>query len=175
MANSEGYISPWSDTRTVTVNSNPSTPTISLNGNVLSSNSNSGNQWYLDGVLIAGATSQSINVNQSGNYHVVVTNSSNCSTESSGINMNLSGIDVIEGDGLVSVYPNPNNGSFHLSFTNAYNQAKVNLTNSIGQTIFSDVITSKDYTVEGLSNGVYLLIIELENEVISKKVVVQSN
>ena len=175
VANSEGYISPWSDTRTVTVNSNPSIPTISLNGNVLSSSSNSGNQWYLDGVLIAGATSQSINVNQSGNYHVVVTNSSNCSTESSGINMNLSGIDVIEGDGLVSVYPNPNNGSFHLSFTNAYNQAKVNLTNSIGQTIFSDVITSKDYTVEGLSNGVYLLIIELENEVISKKVVVQSN
>jgi len=175
VTNSEGYISPWSDTRTVTVNSNPSIPTISLNGNVLSSSSNSGNQWYLDGVLIAGATSQSINVNQSGNYHVVVTNSSNCSTESSGINMNLSGIDVIEGDDLVSVYPNPNNGSFNLSFTNAYNQAKVNLTNSIGQTIFSDVITSKDYIIEGLSNGVYLLIIELENEVISKKVVVQSN
>ena len=36
-------------------------------------------QWYRNGQLIAGSTSDTINITQSGNYNVMVTNSNNCS------------------------------------------------------------------------------------------------
>ena len=42
----------------VTVNPLPPTPVISLNGNLLTSNAASGNQWYLNNTSISGATSQ---------------------------------------------------------------------------------------------------------------------
>ncbi len=69
----------------VTVNALPATPTISANGATsicqggsvqLTSSSATGNLWS------NGATSQSINVNNSGNYTVAVTNANNCSATS---------------------------------------------------------------------------------------------
>ncbi len=67
---------------TVTVNAIPATPTITpggpttfcAGGNVsLSSSSASGNQWYLNGNPIGGATNQAFSATTSGNYTVVVT------------------------------------------------------------------------------------------------------
>ena len=75
---------------TVTVNAYPSTPAITANGAttfcdggsvVLTSSSASGNQWYLNGTAISGATSQSYTATASGSYTVVVT-TSGCSTTS---------------------------------------------------------------------------------------------
>jgi hypothetical protein len=67
---------------TVTVNPVPSTPTITPGGPTtfctggsvtLTSSSASGNQWYLNGNSIGGATNQSYSATASGNYTVVVT------------------------------------------------------------------------------------------------------
>ncbi|HEX2831519.1 MAG TPA: carboxypeptidase regulatory-like domain-containing protein [Thermoanaerobaculia bacterium] len=66
----------------VTVNPVPSTPTITPGGSTtfcaggsvtLTSSSASGNQWYLDGNPIGGATNQSYVASASGSYTVVVT------------------------------------------------------------------------------------------------------
>src|SRR6185503_16825061 len=66
----------------VTVNPIPATPTITPAGPTtfcqggsvtLNSSSASGNQWYLDGNPIGGATSQAYIANASGSYTVVVT------------------------------------------------------------------------------------------------------
>lgn len=66
----------------------PPTPTISGNssfcsgGNVvLTSSASSGNQWYLGGSLISGATGSTYTVTTAGNYTVVVT-SNGCSSTS---------------------------------------------------------------------------------------------
>ncbi|MBA3707161.1 MAG: T9SS type A sorting domain-containing protein, partial [Bacteroidetes bacterium] len=60
---------------TVTVNSVPSTPSISIaNCNGLKSSSGGTNQWYLNGTLIPAATGQIYLPTQSGNYTVQTVN-----------------------------------------------------------------------------------------------------
>jgi hypothetical protein len=93
---------------TVTVNSIPAAPLISVNGTVLSSSSPTGNQWYLNGSVIPGATSQSYNVTQNGNYSVSVT-INGCTAFSdtifaSSINENFSAVQQW------MIFPNPGRG-----------------------------------------------------------------
>ncbi|HKS26160.1 MAG TPA: lamin tail domain-containing protein [Thermoanaerobaculia bacterium] len=87
----------------VTVNPTPATPTITPNGPVtfcaggsvtLQSSSASGNQWSLNGSPIGGQTAQTLVVNSSGDYTVVVTQSG-CASAASAVT-------------TVSVNPNPN-------------------------------------------------------------------
>jgi hypothetical protein len=76
---------------TVTVNPIPATPTITPGGPTtfcaggsvtLTSSNASGNQWYLNGNPIGGATSQAYAANASGNYTVTVTASGCTSAQS---------------------------------------------------------------------------------------------
>src|SRR6185295_18976816 len=75
----------------VTVNPTPPTPTITPNGTTTfcqggsvtpTSSSASGNQWYLNGNPIGGATNQQFIATASGNYTTIVT-SGGCSSATS--------------------------------------------------------------------------------------------
>jgi hypothetical protein len=77
----------------VTVNATPATPTINAGGPItfcaggsvtLTSSSATGNQWYLNGNPIGGATNSSYNANVAGDYTVVVT-ASGCASASSAV------------------------------------------------------------------------------------------
>ncbi|MFM6976790.1 MAG: S8/S53 family peptidase [Sphingobacteriaceae bacterium] len=48
------------------------TPNISVNGNILSSSAGTGNQWYLNGTAIPGATAANYTATQAGSYGVKV-------------------------------------------------------------------------------------------------------
>ncbi|HYW71219.1 MAG TPA: right-handed parallel beta-helix repeat-containing protein, partial [Pyrinomonadaceae bacterium] len=83
--------SPASIAKTVTVNPLPPTPTITPGGATtfcqggsvdLSSSSASGNQWYLNGNPIGGATNQVYSATATGNYTVTVTDGNGCSSTS---------------------------------------------------------------------------------------------
>ena len=86
-----GCVSAASSATGVTVNTIPSTPTISAGGATtfctgssvtLTSNSATGNQWSLNGTPIGGATSSTYAATGSGNYTVIVTTSGCASTAS---------------------------------------------------------------------------------------------
>jgi hypothetical protein len=88
----------------VVVNPTPSIPTISNNrpltfcagdNTILSSSSNNGNQWLLNGNVINGANTQTITVTTSGSYSVRVTNASNCSAISSPTTVTVQSIPVV--------------------------------------------------------------------------------
>jgi|GEM_PF-4888867 len=73
----------------VTVSPLPATPAISGTGTIcaggntlLTSSAASGNQWYKDGVLIGGATGQTLSVNAAGAYAVTMGNAAGCSATS---------------------------------------------------------------------------------------------
>jgi hypothetical protein len=87
-----GGCSATSASTTVTVNPNPTTPTISADGSTifcagssvtLTSSSATGNVWS------TGATTQSITANASGTYSVTVTDSNGCSATSAAINVTV--------------------------------------------------------------------------------------
>jgi hypothetical protein len=87
-----GCHSPFGNTIAVTVNPAPATPTITPSGPTtffvggsvtLGSSSASGNQWYLNGNPIGGETSQQYVATASGDYTVVVTGESSCSSNAS--------------------------------------------------------------------------------------------
>jgi hypothetical protein len=89
-----GCSSAASSSTAVTVNPLPATPTITpgsattfcTGGSVtLTSSSASGNQWFLNGNLIGGATATTYNATASGNYTVKVTDGNSCTSAASPI------------------------------------------------------------------------------------------
>lgn len=90
VSNANGCVS-VSEDRVVTVNPNPPTPVISYTGATtfcdgnsiqLNSSSATGNQWYRNNTLIAGATGVSFTANTSGTYFVRVSNGNGCTATS---------------------------------------------------------------------------------------------
>lgn len=78
-----------SSSLSVTINPLPAQPTITPSGNLLTSSAASTYQWYYNGSIISGATSQSYTATQNGSYNVVVTNSYGCSNTSAPYNYNV--------------------------------------------------------------------------------------
>ncbi|MES2763337.1 MAG: T9SS type A sorting domain-containing protein [Bacteroidota bacterium] len=95
-------------TTTVYVGSPVATPTISQNGNVLTSSSATSNQWYLNGSLISGATAQSYTVTQDGTYNVVVSPPYGCpAASSSTVSVIFTGMEGVSFVNTIQLSPNP--------------------------------------------------------------------
>mgnify|MGYP005749316913 CR=1 FL=1 len=166
----------------VLVNALPAKPTIVHNGNVLTSNSASGNQWFLNGVAINGANGQSLTVTQSGKYTVKVINPNSCESDlSEEMNVTLT---ALAKDGTtvnaLQVYPNPNSGKFTVSFaTSKTEKVKLVLVNSIGQVLFENTQNrvagnhEQQISLDNLPTGVYILQVHTSGKVLNKKVVVK--
>lgn len=85
---------------------NPMTPTVTFDGVMLSSSSPTNNQWYVDGVIIAGATDQTLMPDYSGNYSCVVIVNGCSSAESNSVNVTITNIGEMVDQNII-VYPNP--------------------------------------------------------------------
>lgn len=73
-----------SSSTTITVNPLPTNPVITQSGTILSTGTFAGYQWYFDGNIIPGATSQTYDAGSvGGNYSVVVSNATGCTASSS--------------------------------------------------------------------------------------------
>jgi hypothetical protein len=161
-----------------TDNAAPALPTISINGSKLSASAGDSYQWYLNGNLISGATSQDFNIQDSGVYVVRITKAPSCQySYSAGFKVGGSnpgtGIKDLHAFENLLIYPNPSQIDIFISglqetpstlqifdmqgrlMTNAFNSAQVNVSN--------------------LPYGVYLLQISLQNgNSITKKIIVNN-
>jgi hypothetical protein len=144
----------------LTVNPTPAKPTISVNGNVLTSSATSGNQWYLEGASINGATGQTNRVQASGQYTVKVTQG-NCEAISDAYHFVATRVEgPASGNSSVSVYPNPVVKTLSIK-NNAGHQLQWQLYNSVGVRVWQGKVQGSQTSidVQHLAVGVYQLVI----------------
>lgn len=174
--NNQGFYSPWSDPKNVVVNPSPSTPTVSVNGNTLTSSSASGYQWYFNSNIISGATQQTHIAQNSGDYHVVVSNSSNCTAESNPVNITVTGISLTEFETQqLSIYPNPSNGTFTVS-SNLSQSVSIEIIDATGRLIASypNITNGKtEIDIENVSSGIYFIKFKVDERVGTQKLMIR--
>lgn len=163
----------------VLLNTTIPTPVISENGNILTSSSAIGNQWYLNGNLISGATNQQYEAFENGDYTVVV-ESDGCSTVSAKVSVNITGIEKISEDNAVNIFPNPTSGNALLQILSTENTSVViGIYDLLGQNVHTENVNLMNgqnqipISTNGLSNGVYLVKINSNSIQISTSLVIQ--
>jgi len=163
VTNSSGYNSPWSNEVIVTVNPNPPVPTITKNVDTLISSATTGNQWYKNGTIISGATSQKYTLTSSGNYKVVVTNTHGCSNESAVMNTNPTSVSSIDNQTGISIYPNPTSQFLNVKFENSFKDLSYSMFDNSGRVVLTGKFhninngETKTINLNDLPSGIYNL------------------
>ncbi|MCX6244400.1 MAG: aryl-sulfate sulfotransferase [Bacteroidetes bacterium] len=146
---------------TITVNPAPATPTVTKTGDSLVSSAPAGNQWFLDGNLITGATGQYYVPSQAGSYQVQVT-VNGCSSA-------LSAPVVITGvventKESILIYPNPTSGIIHVK-AQKINGYRVKVSDICGKILLQSE-NSSQVDLSGFNAGIYYLIISTDSNVL---------
>jgi hypothetical protein len=158
-------------TTTFTVNPRPATPTIAVayNGTTttLTSSATSGNQWYLAGGPVTGATGQTLVLTgqpaQLGSYTVTTTNASGCTSLPSTPLVVTSSAKALAGTTL-TVYPNPTpDGRLVLELRGYREAVALTVLNALGQRVYEGTVAGSALTqqqtlnLSALPSGVYTL------------------
>jgi uncharacterized protein YceK len=157
---------------TVNVNSLPSIPIITQNTNVLSSSLGHNYQWFLDNIIINGATSQDYTVLQSGDYTVIVTDSNGCSAVSLPFNLASVGLTESAATNNYIIIPNPNNGKFRIA-TAIMESGVVKITNILGKIVYQSQMTNLDIDLSSQPKGTYIMSIHMNDKIVNKKIVIE--
>jgi hypothetical protein len=163
----------------VRVQAPPATPTVTRVGNVLTSSSPTGNQWYLNGQLIAGATGQTYVATASGTYTVVVsatTGGITCASQPS--NRLLGTQHALPGTSL-SVAPNPTlDGRFNVTLTGYRQAVALTLFDALGRPVRQAAIaapnpagTTQLLDIAPLPSGLYILQVRTAGGIDTRRIV----
>jgi hypothetical protein len=170
---STGGATPQSHRYTICFINNPAPaqPTISLSGLDLMATSGVTYQWYVNGNLIPGATSQLHTPTQNGIYVVRITDSNGCVyAYSAGYNYALiTGINGLAVKNDISIYPNPTSGLVSIA-TNLlkHENYTVTLFDSYGKLLIN-VENTNTLDLTELSNGVYFISVTTESGIVVNK------
>jgi len=163
----------------VVVNPMPPTPVITQHGDTLTSSANTGNQWYLDGVIIPGATEKQHVAVYSGNYTVVVTLTGCSSLPSNAILVLPVSVNLHEANQSFDIYPNPNKGVFDIKVDNLKSgDYTIGIYNNLGSRIWQkeNVSINGTYSSHVILNespaGVYMVILRNKTNSIVKKMII---
>ena len=166
----------------VTVNPIPSKPVVTSLGPIATSDAPAGNQWYVDGILIAGATGQTIDARETGLwawYWTIVTLNGCSSDTSNHVYLFWEGINDLA-SAMIKLYPIPNEGLFTVSMTTSSPETfTIQVLNDLGIMVKEISGIKVKGTVEQIidlrpvSDGIYNVVIRSSNAQIVKKIVVK--
>lgn len=151
---------------TITVKAAP-TPTIAMSGDSLTvTTTYAAYQWYKNGSIIPGATSQKHKPTMPGDYEAKVTDTGGC-TGMSAMYTVLSTTNTALGQSVLSVSPNPNQGRFTLSgivpSVSDGNELQIDITDVTGRQVHSQMVNihagniNEELSLKQLTAGIYLL------------------
>jgi hypothetical protein len=116
----------------------PPTPVISQTNYTLTSSSATGNQWYLNDTIIAGATASTYLPLKPGVYKVKVTLSNCVSASSNGINIITTGIISPELDKRIIIGPNPLSDDLNIRYTGNFTRFEFMILDISGSRILAN-------------------------------------
>jgi PKD repeat protein/photosystem II stability/assembly factor-like uncharacterized protein len=154
---------------------NPAAPTISQSGDTLTSSAVSGNQWYLNGTAIGGATAQTFIISSPGTYHVVVTDpATGCNAMSDLV------LDINESAQLSEfrLSPNPSSGTFTFSCAASAEARTLKLYDALGKLVEdiqlpAGMPVSRYFDVAVKGPGIYLITLSSPTHTSTQKLIVQ--
>jgi len=151
--------------RELRVNEAPAVPTITQNGDVLTSSADNGNQWYDENGAISGETGKDYSPAGSGKFYVEVTNDSSCTSTSEEIDFIHSSTDEFAFYGI-QVFPMPASDVLNISSQGTRKIESIAIHSMNGASVYvpAEVGASKaSLLVHDLPKGMYLLKVELDN------------
>ncbi|PCJ80340.1 MAG: hypothetical protein COA49_08885 [Bacteroidetes bacterium] len=139
--------------------------------------------WTADGgTIISGQGTSSILVEWSGtsttgSVSVIASNSGNCEGQASVMNVDiLLGIEQINHDLGVSIFPNPASSEISLSFTSELIRPNYvcKIFSSTGSKVQEFTISTKTTSIDvsGYSNGTYILLVQTQNGIVRESFIV---
>lgn len=149
-------------------------PVITATGNQLTSSVISGNQWYLNGTLIPGATGQQYTATANGNYSVTAA-LNGCPTMVSAVyNLIITAIpDIIQWENEIIITPNPATDNEITIYVNNNRRLSLQITDMNGRHVKKTILRNgkNAISVSGLTQGIYLFLISdaKTQETITKK------
>jgi hypothetical protein len=144
---------------------NPPTPSISANGNLLTASPDfAGNiQWLRDGEPISGATQQSYEANENGQYSVIYNYDYGCEgADSSSVIFVETALQAAPTEGI-SIYPNPSTDMLQISTGNS-GEIAIRIFSANGMQVKNYSTQSRAIDISELSNGIYYLQIIAKEE-----------
>lgn len=159
----------------VNVHPLPTAPNITQNGNTLETGSAASWQWYLNGVAIGGANSQSYAPIAPGNYTVVITDANGCSAESAPFSYTTGIKAEFQNDFII--LPNPATDFVSVQFNNEFSNGLMRIFDLSGRVQFSmnmpQGLSQYTLNISEFESGIYMLTLEEElGKIYTGKVVV---
>ncbi len=155
-------------TVTVTVLPAPEIPVITQNVDELSCPTANTYQWYLNGSIIGGATSQTYTATETGLYQVEVTNADGCSNMSNEFSFTISFVNTQLINEL-TIFPNPSDGKFTIAANNI--DFEFYVVNIAGEIVFSGKNTT-EVNLSNLDNGMYYINFVSDNKTKTEKIII---
>lgn len=154
------------------------TAKITQSDGILSSNSSTNNQWYLNGKAIAGATGQQFTPKENGDYVVEIIKPNGCSLKSEsitflGINKEIPGNEI-----NLKTFPIPTNSDLNVYFEVLQkSNISVSINNLLGKTVFlenklnySGIYINK-INLSNYNPGIYVLKVKVAGKTYIRKII----
>jgi hypothetical protein len=131
-------------------------------------------QWYFNDVLIEGADSTAYLPQQSGNYTVKYYDANGCLVTAN-YKFTFTSIAYQNSSNQISVYPNPSNGLYTMTFDKLSDVVAYSVYDQIGRKVIFDSVsldgqlTNKSLDLSSFADGVYSLVIEIESGSLVKR------
>ena len=153
----------------VTVIPKPDSPQITNAGFLLSSDSETGNQWYWNGHIIEGAENQDYLAQEDGEYFAIVTIDGCSSEPSNNIQVLGTASNLLTSEHNINIFPNPVSDILNIKNISSVKILEFRILSTEGKTLlnFSGNLESVD--VSSLANGSYIL--ELKAQEFIKRLV----
>ncbi len=138
----------------ITVIPAPTAPVIEADGLTLSTSSNASIQWYLNGVAIEGATSNTYTATANGVYSVAASLDNGCESFSSNFIINTVSIDALS-NFEVKLFPNPAGDKVQIEWNGA-EPLQLVLRDASGRMVLNKTMeTSSVVDLSNIESGIY--------------------